>query len=285
MIGPWEQGYYDYAAVRTWMRAVVDDAYFTDRGRKASDLKKEQLDGKSSEVLSDWVCKAAVVIEKFLSGVEIIGELRKELDDSQKSVILLQQQLLEAKDVQLKAVTSVVEEKFSEVRQEVKDYSAAVRSGNVTGGITLSQDEVKSAVKTALVNRADEEGREGNVVVFGMSEENGEKVTEKITELFEDLGVKPKFTAERVGKVKMGDIKRPIKVVFKNSQIARQVLANAPKLRQSAKFKDVFVSPDRTPEQRSVQRELVAELKKRRTEESDKKHFIRAGKVESRVEQ
>ena len=281
MIGPFEQGYYDYAAARTWMRKVVDDAYFEDRGRKAGDLKKEELVDKSVTELSDKVCKAALIIEKFLSGMEINGQLKQELHESQKSVIGLQQQLLEAKDVQLKAVTSVVEEKVSEVRQEVKDYSAAVRSGSVTGGVTLSQADVKSAVRTALVNRADEEGREGNVVVFGMVEETGEKVTGRVTELLEELGVKPKFTAERVGKIKMGDMKRPIKVVFKNSLLARQVLKNAPKLRESEKFKDVFISPDRTPEQRLAQRELVAELKRKRSEESDKKHFIRSGRLES----
>ena len=96
------------------------------------------------------------------------------------------------------------------------------------------------------------------------------------------MGVKPKFTAQRVGQTKAGAVKRPIKVVFRNSLVARQVLAKAPKLREAEKFGKVFVSPDRTPEQRVFQRDLVSELKRRRADQKDKTHYIRGGKVETR---
>ena len=63
--------------------------------------------------------------------------------------------------------------------------------------------------------------------------------------------------------------------------VARQVLAKAPKLREAAKFEKVFVSPDRTPEQRVIQRDLVMELKRRRADQKDKTHYIRGGRVET----
>ena len=110
------------------------------------------------------------MVNKFVKIAEDNQRLSSELVDCQKSVIGLQEKLLEAKDEQLSAVTSTVSEKIDVVSQEVKDYSAAVKSGNVMGGATLSQSEVKSAVRTVLADRADEEGREGNVVMFGIDE-------------------------------------------------------------------------------------------------------------------
>ena len=71
--------------------------------------------------------------------------------------------------MQLKAVMFVVEERVGEVRQEVQDYSAAVQSGTAAASWWLDT----AAVRTALVNKADDEGRESNVVVFGLEE--GEK--------------------------------------------------------------------------------------------------------------
>ena len=52
-------------------------------------------------------------------------------------------------------------------------------------------------------------------------------------------------------------------------------------LLESFIFRGVFISPDRTMEQRIAQRDLVAELKRRRVDEPNKKHYIHAGKVKS----
>ena len=58
-----------------------------------------------------------------------------------------------------------------------------------------------------------------------------------------------------------------------------QILANAKKLKGVEKFKTVYVSPDRTEEDRLKQRELVRELKKLASEKPTMKHFIRNGKL------
>ena len=228
------------------------------------------------------IIRAVEMVNRFVKIAEDNQRLSSELVDCQKSVIGLQEKLLEAKDEQLSAVTSTVSEKIDVVSQEVKDYSAAVKSGNVMGGATLSQSEVKSAVRTVLADRADEEGREGNVVMFGIDEEAGENVSEKVVSVLEVLGEKPKFSAVRIGQQRSDNAKRPIKVSFKNSSVTRQVLSKAPKLRSSDTHGSVYISPDRTPEQRILHRDLVIELKKRRTDEPDKTHFIRSGRVETK---
>ena len=94
-------------------------------------------------------------------------------------------------------------------------------------------------------------------------------------------GEKPKFTARRVGEVKPGAGKRPIKVTLRSPAIVKKILAKSPKMRDSAKFSDVYVSPDRTPDQRAKQRLLVEELKRRKKDEPLKRHFIRGGRVET----
>ena len=54
--------------------------------------------------------------------------------------------------------------------------------------MTITPAEVKTAVKTDLADRADEEGREGNVVIFGLKKEANENVNQKIIEIFAELG-------------------------------------------------------------------------------------------------
>ena len=81
--------------------------------------------------------------------------------------------------------------------------------------------------------------------------------------------------------MKTGDQRRPVCVSMRNVPAARLILSKASKLRQTEKFKAVYISPDRTPEQRIEHRELVAELKRRRVDEPAKRHFIRGGNVET----
>ncbi len=45
------------------------------------------------------------------------------------------------------------------------------------------------------------------------------------------------------------------------------------------KFRSVFISPDRSPEEQAAQRTLVAELKKKKEELPGQRHYIRGGKV------
>ena len=94
--------------------------------------------------------------------------LHEELIASQKTIIDLQIQLIQAKDEQLKSVTSAVEWKVDELAKEVRDYSAAVKShvpeGSSSRHAGIPSAEVRTAVKTALLDHADEEGRDCNVI-------------------------------------------------------------------------------------------------------------------------
>ena len=70
-----------------------------------------------------------------------------------------------------------------------------------------------------------------------------------------------------------------MKVNLPSSAVVTQLLKKARNLRQSEKHKSVFISPDKTPEERATQRKLVEEMKKKAMEEPEKRHFIRRGAI------
>ena len=258
---------------------------------KAADLPHATLMNYKVEGLVKFLTCGARSVEGLLDYIQNQESRNQKFSDdliaSQTQVISLQQQLLEAKDVQLAKVTTAVEEKVCKVTEEVKaeisSYSDALQSRGMPAEQTVSSTDMKTAVRTALSEKADEEERETNIVIFGLEEKSGEKLGERVNELLGklELGEKPRFTARRVGEVRQGATKRPVKVSLRSSLIARRILAKSPKLRGVENYNEVYVSPDRTPEQRTIQRELVSELKRRRIEEPLKRHFIRGVRVES----
>ena len=95
------------------------------------------------------------------------------------------------------------------------------------------------------------------------------------------LGEKPRHESVRIGvrKESPSDQPRPVKVSVASSAHVFQILRAARKLKDSERYKKVFISPDRTPEERKIRREAVASLKKMSEEDPGKRHYIRAGKV------
>ena len=86
----------------------------------------------------------------------------------------------------------------------------------------------------------------------------------------------------RVGRGRSSETVRPVKVttVFSKA-VADQILQKSGKYRSVDQYKDVFVNPDRSPEQREQLKVLVKEVKRLSAEKTNEKHFIRNGKVSS----
>ena len=269
-----------------WLRSLMKDCGLC----RTEDLSTQLLTKKTKDSLSLLVHGAANIISKMIDHNDVQVrkkvDMGKELIKCQSSVIDLQKKLLDAKEVQLKSITSAVTEKVGEVKNDVqaelRSYSEVLQSRKESDlSLTLCSAEMKTAVKTALADRADEEGRQNNLMIFGLKEEAEENIADKVNELFCEINEKPHFDAKRLGRNKSGEHVRPVRVVLQGSQAIRQILVKAVKLRETEVFKSVFISPDRTPEQRAAQRELVTEVKRRRVAEPHKRHFIRGGTVAS----
>ena len=62
---------------------------------------------------------------------------------------------------------------------------------------------------------------------------------------------------------------------------SRVILGKAKALKKTTKFRSVFITPDRSPDEREFQRQLVGELKKRTKEVPNLRHYISGGRVRS----
>ena len=110
------------------------------------------------------------------------------------------------------------------------------------------------------------------MVMFGVSEDGGQSLDEKINLVFADIDEKPRFEAVRLG-TKKKNIIRPVKVSLSSSTIVQQILRKSRSLSRSANHKTVFLAPDRSAEDRAKQRTLVSELKRKKLDEPNKRHF------------
>ena len=109
-----------------------------------------------------------------------------------------------------------------------------------------------------------EEDRIRNVLIFGLPEEKNENVEGWVQEILEEIGHCTETSTASYTLV-------PV----------YQILSQVRKLRQSAKFSKVFVRPDRSAEERAINRLLVQELVQRRENTPEKLHFIKAGTIHS----
>ena len=202
-----------------------------------------------------------------------LNTTKSELISSQKSVIDLQEKLLENKGENLQSVQKAVSTSVSEtVKAELKTYSSVVQGSSAP---SFSTETLRNVVKSAV----QEEDRSKNVMVFELGEEKDENLASRVGEVYECLGTKPVMELCRVGKSGNTASPRPVKICLSSSSTTAQVFVLARKLRNSDKFRTVFIRPDRTPDERAAHKLLVEELKRKREADSSKHHFIRRGKV------
>ena len=209
-------------------------------------------------------------IDKFESSRVCVERLKSELIAAQRSVVQLQQQLLDIQAKELNTMPSAVEDA---VDKGIKQYSHIVSEGIVKSK-SLNKEKLKEAVQEAVT----EEDRSKNVVIFGLSEEASEDIDGKVTALFEEIEERPSFEATRVGRVSEKTI-RPVKVSLRNSDIAHGLLSKAKQLKVTTAYRKVYIAPDRSPEERIKHRKLVAKMREQARDNPDQYFFIYAGSI------
>ncbi len=245
------------------------------------DMTADRFKRLNKDILADWFVN-------FVRGLKshrmLMLDLRQDLDSvktelilSQDSVIKLQSEMLESQSNQLKAMQSTVQSTVQEtVHAEIKSYSKAL-TDNVSASAHTSTFSAKN-LKSVVRDIVDQEDRSRNLMIFGLKEEAGEQTDVKIEEILQRIGEKPTVEAVRVGQHKT-DRARPVKVTLRTCSAVHQVLVKAKNLRVDDQYKDVFICPDRTPEERTPHKQLVLDLKSRLKLEHNRKHYIRSGRV------
>ena len=145
------------------------------------------------------------------------------------------------------------------MQTEIRSYSDAVKT--VSASTAVNEGNLKNAVRDAI----EEEDRTRNLVIYGLDEEAGELLSDKVSQIFEELHEKPHIETCRIGRLTAEKSVRPVKVMLSSYVAVRQILSKAKNLRKVDRFKSVYVCPDRTLEERKIQKQLVLELKQKKS--------------------
>ncbi|KAL5269856.1 hypothetical protein ACHWQZ_G003358 [Mnemiopsis leidyi] len=222
--------------------------------------------------MAEWLHTAIVLLEQcclplMSSARKTVEQLQEDKISDQRTVIELQEKLIRKKDRELGVVSQTVE-------KELKSYSSVLQQSCTTA---LSPKNIVTAVQKITK----EEDRTKEVLVFGVDEDASECVTSKVTTILEQLDEKPRIRGcRRIGqRVSNADTKRPIIFSVNSTDVVYQILRKAKRLREIEGFKTVFISPNRTPEERISRQKLVNELKQRRSSDPIGRYFIQKGEI------
>ena len=208
----------------------------------------------------------------FLSTNRKIEKMKSEMINAQKSVIIqLQEVRLDKRIKELDSVQRTMKTTVeSTVQAEFQSYSAVVSKHSPSSAPTFTPENLKNVVR----NVVSEEDRSRNVLTFGLKETDEEKLYDKV----DVIGEKPRFEAVQVGR-KSSDNTRSAKVSLGYCSTVHQIFLKAKNLRQCQDYKTVFISPDRSPEDRAIHRRLVLEMKQKAKEDPNKHYYIRSGNI------
>ena len=271
-------------------------------GSKASwiDMVKRELKGEVEENLKGSVFNSSSITKNKLATwtgdareimtrqADLVGRLQNIVElmktealADKAAVIRLQSELLKSKDAELQSVKTAVQETVqTSVQEGIKTYSSAVTSNVSSTAPVFTPDTLTKAVRTAIV----EEDRSKNLLIFGLEETEGESIEHVVSEIFLELGDKPRVQAvNRLGVRGKGDAElsscRPVKVTLASATSVSQILTKTGRLKQTSQYKSVYVCPDRSPKERAARKQLVVDLKKAVVEKPHLYHCISGGKI------
>ncbi len=131
-----------------------------------------------------------------------------------------------------------------------------------------------------------EEDRSRNLLVFGLAEQQEENVEQRVSEIFLELGEKPRvMAANRLGGMnsdKRSKDCRPVKVTLASATSAHQILTSTGRLKKTDRYKSVYVRPDRSQQERAARKLLLLDLKKAIETQPTLYHYIRDGTIHSK---
>ena len=216
----------------------------------------------------DTLARALTGIINLLGrGQELLNDAALDLDNLKRDHILNQSKLLAVQDElinknseHLEQVKSTVDEKLTSWADVVEKNSKQCQQPS-----SLSEKKLRQVVKSAI----QDSDRSGNVMIFNMEEGNetttcadSDKVA--VQEILSLTGVvtECEVNCERVGRPEK-DKSRPLKVAIGNATVVSVILKKSKVLRDNDKCNRVFISPDRSKEERIERKKLVEELKQK----------------------
>ena len=248
-------------------------------GDTVYDLTPEMFVRKTActkQIMGGWLIEISKSLnfanEMLKVANSTISKLQSAAIEDKETVIKLRKEVISIKNEQLQSVSTTVQ-------SEMKSYCDIVKKSCKKAVVT--HEKLTKAIKTV----AEEEDRGKNLMVFGLKEDKGENLADKVHELFSSVGEKPCIEdSVRVGTTaeKENSTVRPVKVILRSSDTVNQLLRKSGKLRGLENYKSVFISPDRTHEERVTHQQLVLQMKEKIKSDPKNYHFIKNGSVMSK---
>ena len=245
-----------------------------------SDIRSVSLLAKRSvtkEKLACWLETVCCIfdqyaipwLEKAAPLAEELRVMKEEKISDQVTIINLQNKVIEKQDESLKSVQNAVQ---TTVKTEMKSYATAVSK-------SCSDAFAPKRIQTVVRKVAVKEETMKNVIIYGLSETEGEDTKEKVEQVLTDLGERPVVRdCTRLGARKENAV-RPVKFSVASSDHAAQVIRKARSLRTKEGYSSVYICPDRTLDERRAFKQLVDQMKMKRIAEPDKVFVIKNNKV------
>ena len=247
--------------------------------RKLEDLTHDLFKpkGVTKDVITEIVLKMGSMICQSRT---VLRSAAEKLDQQKSEQIKTQNELIQCKSGKLTSVKETV-------KTEMKLFTDVVKNNTVASEI--SPAKIKMAVKSAIT----EDDRSKNFIIFGAPEElecEEQEMSERslVGDIFGFMKFKerPNITnIERVGVKKSDSTRRPIKVTMRDPEIVREILSRAKVLKSvdvegyNFNYNKLYLSPDRSQDERISRQKLVQEMKERIKKDSSKKYYIRNNKV------
>ena len=161
-------------------------------------------------------------------------------------------------------------------REKVTSWASVVKKGIEE----LPKANIATLRKDLVREEQDRKERGGNVIVSGLVPDEGKEEV-AVREVAEELEVC--LDGTKIEVVKLGKGVETKKILVKMSEEKKwELLKKAKELRNSTRFKNVFVQPDLTVAERKEQFELRVERREMMKKEPKKEWMIRMGKVVER---
>ena len=255
-------------------RTTADKLLELTRCKKLEEVTRDPLMSNkcTKDKLADIVLNLVGLVSKsrdvLRSAAGKLDEQKNDQISNQKQLLKLQEDLISSKKDQLGAVATTV-------KTEIRSFSDVVKKN--CSGKTINPQKIAKAVRSAN----EQEDRSRTVIVFGVQEVQGGNSAEDpwfVNDMIAELEMNAVIErCERVG-TERGDF-RPLKVKITDAGAARQLLSKAKGLKSIEKYKNIYIAPDRTKEERIARKKLVDEMKKLIKNEPGKRYYIKNDQV------
>jgi len=169
------------------------------------------------------------------------------------------------------------------VTSELKSYSSALQKSMKGQKTRTAVPTNTRAIKTAIKEVLTDDDRKNKIILFGVEEDESVCLEDEVGNILLEIGQKPVVVqVVRLGMPTPARC-RPVRVSLKSPDTVHCILKESPKLKRSERFSKVYISSDRTPEQRIKHKELVCEMKTKIQSDSSKHWKISKGEVVSEL--